>query len=92
MSAQVKQLFPADLRFAWHFQAMGEETEFVYLYVIDPDKNRIVLFDKINGSLIGQYISDKFNDLKNITVDEEEKKMYILNGDKIFEVEIEIID
>lgn len=66
--------------------------EFEYIYVIDPDKNRIVLFDKISGKLVRQYISDKFNDLKNITIDREDKKIYVLNGDKIFEIEIETMN
>ncbi|MFC2080433.1 protein translocase subunit SecD, partial [Bacteroidota bacterium] len=36
---QVRQLFPADLRFAWHFQGMGEETEFLYLYALKASRN-----------------------------------------------------
>ncbi|MEA2098027.1 MAG: hypothetical protein U9P70_03060 [Patescibacteria group bacterium] len=64
--------------------------EFEYLYITDSAKNRIVLFNKISGELLGQYISNKFDNLKNIIVDEKNKKIYILNGDKIFEVEIEI--
>jgi hypothetical protein len=60
-----------------------------YLYIIDSPKNRIILFSKINGSLIGQYVSEAFDDLKNIVVSETEDKMYVLSGDKIFVVGIE---
>ncbi len=60
-----------------------------YLYIVEPQKNRIVLFDKISGKLIKQYVSESFSDLKNIAVDEKEEKIYILSGDKVFEVEIE---
>ena len=60
-----------------------------YLYVIDPPQQRIVLFNKVNGSLIGQYLSDSFADLKNIVVSEIEDKMYVLSGDKVFVVGIE---
>ncbi|MCK5122834.1 MAG: hypothetical protein KAQ87_01655 [Candidatus Pacebacteria bacterium] len=60
-----------------------------YLYIIDPPKQRIILFNKTNGSLIGQYASDSFADLKNIVVSEMENKMYVLNGDKVFVVGIE---
>jgi hypothetical protein len=60
-----------------------------YLYVIDPPKQRVVLFNKINGSLIGQYTSSAFDNLKNVAVNIIEDKMYVLNGDKIFVVEIE---
>ncbi|MDF1498611.1 MAG: hypothetical protein P1P85_04655 [Patescibacteria group bacterium] len=61
-----------------------------YLYVSDPQKNRILIFNKINGNLIQQYISNKFDNLKNIVIDEKEEKIYVLNGDKVFEIKIEI--
>ncbi len=64
--------------------------EFKYLYVSDPQKNRVALFDKISGKLAGQYISPEFSDLKNIVVNEKEEKIYLLSGDKVFEVEMEI--
>jgi len=60
-----------------------------YLYVIDPPKQRVVLFNKINGSLIRQYTSGSFDDLKNIVINEIEDKMYVLNGNKVFVVGIE---
>lgn len=66
------------------------ELEFKYLYVSDPDKNRIVLFDKTSGKLVGQYISDNFNSLRNVVVDQKEEKIYALSENKIFEVGIEI--
>ncbi|NOQ68345.1 hypothetical protein GQ568_02805 [Patescibacteria group bacterium] len=65
---------------------------FKYLYVSDPQKNRVALFDKISGKLAGQYTSPKFSDLKNIVVDKKEEKIYLLSGDKVFAVEIEIIN
>jgi hypothetical protein len=60
-----------------------------YLYIIDPPNQRVILFNKINGSLIGQYVSNNFDNLKNIVVDDLEDKMYLLNGDKIFAIGIE---
>ncbi|MBU4580726.1 hypothetical protein KKB43_07020 [Patescibacteria group bacterium] len=65
------------------------ESEFKYLYVSDPDKNRIVLFDKTSGKLVRQYISNDFNSLKDIVVNEKEEKIYALGENKIFEVGIE---
>lgn len=59
------------------------------IYITDPQKNRIVLFDKENGSLKKQYTSNNFNNLKNIVVDEKKNKMYILNDKKIFEIDID---
>jgi SecD/SecF fusion protein len=48
---QVRQLFPADLRFAWHFQAQGEEAEFVYLYALKASRNGQPAMD-------GKYVTD----------------------------------
>jgi SecD/SecF fusion protein len=48
---QVRQLFPADLRFAWHFQGMGEETEFLYLYSLKATRNGQPAMD-------GKYVTD----------------------------------
>ncbi len=48
---RVRQLFPADLRFAWHFQGMGEETEFIYLYSLKATRNGQPAMD-------GKYVTD----------------------------------
>jgi SecD/SecF fusion protein len=48
---QVKQLFPADLRFAWHFQPQGEEVEFLYLYALKATRNGQPAMD-------GKYVTD----------------------------------
>jgi len=66
------------------------KAELKYLYVLDPQKNRVLIFNKINGNLIQQYISNKFDNLKNIVIDEKEEKIYVLNKDKVFEIKIEI--
>ncbi len=36
---QIRQLFPSDLEFAWHFQEQGEETPFLYLYALKATRN-----------------------------------------------------
>jgi serine/threonine protein phosphatase PrpC len=59
------------------------------LYIVDPQKRRIVLYNKTSGKLVRQYLSKHFDNLKNIVVDDKEEIMYILNGKKIFEVRIE---
>ena len=90
--AEIKQLFSIEIPSDPISSSAKIYTKpgFEYLYIIDSEKNRVVLFDKISGKLAAQYISPEFSDLKNIIVDEKEEKIYILNGDKIFEVEIEI--
>ncbi len=36
---QVKQLFPSDLIFAWHFHTLGDEKPFIYLYALKATRN-----------------------------------------------------
>ena len=48
---RVKQLFPADLKFAWHYQAQGETTEFLYLYALKATRNGQPAMD-------GKYVTD----------------------------------
>ena len=60
-----------------------------YLYITDPPNQRIVLFNKTNGSLIEQYASTAFDDLKNVVVSEIEDKMYVLSRDKVFVIGVE---
>ncbi|MCF8226870.1 MAG: protein translocase subunit SecDF [Bacteroidales bacterium] len=48
---QVRQLFPADLRFAWHFQEMGEELQYLYLYALKATRNGQPAMD-------GKYVTD----------------------------------
>jgi hypothetical protein len=64
------------------------DSELKYLYITDSAKNRIILFDKTNGKLVRQYISNYFNNLKNIVVDQKEEKIYALEENKIFEIGI----
>ena len=61
-----------------------------YLYITDSKNKRIILFDKIDGKLIKQYTSEKFNNIKNIVINDKEENIYILNGNEIFEIEIKI--
>ena len=64
------------------------EAGFDYLYILDPRHKRIVQYDKATGELINQYTSEKFDDIKDIVIDEKEERMYLLNGRKIFEINI----
>ena len=64
------------------------ETGFDYLYILDPQNRRVVQYDKTTGELVNQYISEKFDNLKDVLIDNQEKTMYLLCGKKVFEVEI----
>jgi hypothetical protein len=54
-----------------------------YLYILEPAKKRLVVLDK-DGKLKNQYFGEQFNDLKDFTVLEKEKKIYLLNGTQIY--------
>jgi hypothetical protein len=54
-----------------------------YLYIIDPSNNRVLIMDK-DGNIKDQYASQKFNDLKDLAVDPEEKAIYLLNNQHLY--------
>jgi hypothetical protein len=54
------------------------------IYIIEPKQKRVLLYAKNSGSLLIQYTSDKFSDLKDVYVDEKEQKLYILSDDNIY--------
>ena len=59
------------------------------LYILDPASKRIVALDK-NGNLQAQYYSENFSDLKDIAVDETNKKIYILDTNKIYSINLNL--
>jgi len=54
-----------------------------YLYILEPANKRLIVFNK-SGLFINQYTSDQFTDLKDFTIDEKGKKIYFLNGAKVY--------
>lgn len=54
------------------------------LYILEPKNKRVVVLDKNSGSLINQYTSDKFDGLKDLYVDEEGQKLYLLTEDNLY--------
>lgn len=61
-----------------------------YLYVLEPEENRIVVLDK-EGEYVAQYISDKFAEGKSIVVSENIKKAIVLTGEKLLSIELKHI-
>lgn len=57
------------------------------IYLLEPANNRIIIIDK-TGHLIKQIQSDKFDDLKSFTISANGKIIYLLNGLKIYKLEI----
>lgn len=54
-----------------------------YLYILEPSKNRVLIFDK-EGKLKNQYRSDKFINLQAFNVQEEAKRMFLITATKLF--------
>ncbi len=48
---QVRQLFPSDLKFAWHFQPEGEEQQFIRLHSLKSTRNNQPVME-------GKYVTD----------------------------------
>lgn len=61
--------------------------DFKNLYVSDPKNKRIVVLDK-HGQLINQYINDEFSNISDFFVDNGEKEIYLLCGEKVLKLEI----
>ena len=55
------------------------------LYILEPVKNRLIIIDK-KGGIIKQYQSDKFNDLKDFSISEDGKTIFLLNESKIYKI------
>jgi len=61
------------------------DTNTTNLYIVEPEQKRIVVLNK-EGKLINQYYSQRFNDLKDILVNEKSGRMYVLNGQVLYAV------
>ncbi len=48
---QIRQLFPSDLIFAWHFQSQGAEQEFIRLHALKATRNNQPVME-------GKYVTD----------------------------------
>lgn len=57
------------------------------IFIADNGGKRVLVFDK-EGKYVTQYISDKWGDIKDIWVDYSNKRMYILSGLDVFEVNL----
>ena len=57
------------------------------LYVLDSGNSRLLILTKI-GSYKGQISGEKFGTASDLVVDEKSKKVYLLEGSKIFQVDL----
>jgi hypothetical protein len=66
--------------------AIATKEDSPFLYLLDPPQRRVVIIEKENGSLVAQYTSPLFTDLRGVFPDETAKRVYLLNGDTIYSV------
>mgnify|MGYP001573958580 CR=1 FL=1 len=57
------------------------------LYVLDSGNSRLVVLSK-TGEYKAQYLGDKFGMFSDLVVDEKERKVYLLEGSKIYQVDL----
>lgn len=57
------------------------------LYILDSDSSRVVVLKK-NGSYIKQLVGEKFKTASDFVVDEADKKLYLLENNNIYQVEL----
>ncbi|MDA2936208.1 hypothetical protein MYX06_03245, partial [Patescibacteria group bacterium AH-259-L05] len=62
-------------------------TDMKYLYLLDGPTNRLIKFLK-DGKLIKQFTSPQFNNLIDFIVSRNENIAWLLNGTKIYEIEL----
>ncbi len=62
-----------------------------YIYILEPAQNRLVVFDK-EGEFLMQYKDSGFADLKDVAIDEENEKIYLLNADSVYRIEAEHLE
>lgn len=56
------------------------------LYILDPPQQRVLVLSKEDNQLVKQFISAAFLDLKDLWVPPEENNIYVLGGQKIWEI------
>ncbi|MFA6322349.1 MAG: hypothetical protein WCX71_02615 [Candidatus Buchananbacteria bacterium] len=69
-----------------------------YIYILDPKEKRLVVFDKPDpkdkkntATIISQYTSPAFSDLKDFAVNEKDKKIYLLSGTTLYGIAADYI-
>jgi hypothetical protein len=65
----------------------GEDMAFIY--ILEPEKKRMLQFEKETGTFVKQYTSDKFDALRDMVVIEKGAKAYLLNGTSIFQIDLQ---
>jgi hypothetical protein len=57
------------------------------IYILEPSNKRVIIMTK-HGEVVKQYSSDKFNNLLDISVSKNEEQIYLLNGIKVYKIDL----
>lgn len=69
---------------------LSADVNFDYIYLADSGNNRVVVLDT-DGNFIKQLKSNEdgaWSDIQSMSVNADETKMYLLNGSKVFEIDL----
>ncbi len=70
-----------------NIQKIKTKIDFPYLCLLEPEERRIILISK-DGELIKQFQSEKFNNLEDIAIADDGKTIWVLNGQKVYEIKL----
>jgi len=79
----ILKIFPEPKEFSQIFTAF----QLSYVYILEPVQKRIIIMDK-TGQVVRQFQSQKFDNLLGFAVSEESKKVWLLNGLKVFQIDL----
>jgi len=79
----LSQIFPALVK-AELFKSSSESQ---YLYILDRNSKRILVFDKL-GSFIIQYYFENLNSIDDFIVDEKNKIIYIIDSQILYSTDL----
>lgn len=69
-----------------------------YLYILEPGEKRIIILDKSftniaagdkQAKILKQYQSEAFDNLKDFAISEDGKKIYLLSGQKLYQIKVD---
>lgn len=58
-----------------------------FVYILEPSRSRIVVFQKENGAFITQYQSAAFVGSQDLFIDEAKRQMYVLTQTTIYQIQ-----
>ena len=58
-----------------------------HIYILEPIQKRIIIIDR-KGNIIRQFTSQQFDNLEDIAVSEKDKIIYLLNSQKVYQINL----